>query len=251
MEEIKIDPQMAEIIETVWKDPAIQATHELRHEYQLQDSAQYFFEKIKKIGEPGYIATIEDHLRIRAPTTGVTENSFTISGNKFRMFDVGGQRSERKKWIHCFDNVNSVLFVVSLSAFNQTLYEDSKTNRLVEALELFNYIANLEFFEKTSIILFLNKRDLFEDKIKVYPITDCPALQHFDGDTTSFAETTEFIRDEFINLNETPKTIYSHVTCATDKSQVTVVFNSVKDTILKQSLDSAIPGWRDDDFNEG
>eukprot|EP00954_Amorphochlora_amoebiformis_P012876 1008460-Amorphochlora_amoeboformis.AAC.1 len=162
MEEIKIDPQMAEIIETVWKDPAIQATHELRHEYQLQDSAQYFFEKIKKIGEPGYIATIEDHLRIRAPTTGTENTGTTIvfplvvivvyafrvhnlkdqysrNLNPNRMFDVGGQRSERKKWIHCFDNVNSVLFVVSLSAFNQTLYEDSKTNRLVEVTTILHH----------------------------------------------------------------------------------------------------------------
>ena len=46
------------------------------------------------------------------------------------MVDVGGQRSERRKWIQCFDNVTSVLFIISLSEFNQVLIEDNLTNRL-------------------------------------------------------------------------------------------------------------------------
>ena len=41
------------------------------------------------------------------------------------MFDVGGQRSERKKWIHCFENVTSIIFCVALSEYDQTLLEES------------------------------------------------------------------------------------------------------------------------------
>jgi len=96
-------------------------------------------------------------------------------------------------------------------------------------------------------MLFLNKRDLFADKILQYPITDCPALKHYTGDTSSFEDTTNFIATQFVQLNKTPKEIYIHITCATDHKNVDFVFNSVKDTILKQQLDSAIPGWRDDD----
>jgi guanine nucleotide-binding protein subunit alpha len=40
------------------------------------------------------------------------------------MFDVGGQRSERKKWIHCFENVNCLLFLVAISGYDQCLVED-------------------------------------------------------------------------------------------------------------------------------
>jgi hypothetical protein len=40
------------------------------------------------------------------------------------MFDVGGQRSERKKWIHCFENVTAIVFLVALSEYDQMLYED-------------------------------------------------------------------------------------------------------------------------------
>ena len=79
-------------------------------------------------------------------------------------FDVGGQRNERRKWIHCFDNVDCVVFVASLSEFDQHLYEDETKNRLEEALELFAQISNSKWFASTALILFLNKKDLFEKK---------------------------------------------------------------------------------------
>ena len=107
---------------------------------------------------------------------------------------MGGQRSERKKWIHCFQNVDCVLFCVALSAYNQTLREDSEVvrllikikmmwpfaflllcpqNRLQESLRLFGSILNNRWFASTSIMLILNKRDLFEQKIKESPLTVC------------------------------------------------------------------------------
>ena len=83
------------------------------------------------------------------------------------MYDVGGQRNERKKWIHCFEGVTAVIFVAAISEYDQKLFEDASTNRMVEALDLFEDICNNAFFVKSSLILFLNKRDLFEEKIKV------------------------------------------------------------------------------------
>jgi hypothetical protein len=58
------------------------------------------------------------------------------------MYDVGGQRNERKKWIHCFDDVTAVIFVASLSEYDQVLYEDHTVNRMDEAVTLFADIAN-------------------------------------------------------------------------------------------------------------
>ncbi len=55
---------------------------------------------------------------------------------------MGGQRNERKKWIHCFDDVTAVIFVAALSEYDQTLFEDSTTNRLLGAVELFGEICN-------------------------------------------------------------------------------------------------------------
>lgn len=48
-----------------------------------------------------------------------------------RMVDVGGQRSERRKWIHCFENVTSIIFLVALSEYDQILFEsDNEVNSI-------------------------------------------------------------------------------------------------------------------------
>lgn len=76
-----------------------------------------------------YLPTEQDLLRTRIKTTGITEVLFELKGLTFRVIDVGGQRSERKKWIHCFDNVNAIIFISSLSEYDQTLREDNCTVR--------------------------------------------------------------------------------------------------------------------------
>ena len=55
---------------------------------------------------------------------GITETIFDLGQLTYRMFDVGGQRSERKKWIHCFENVTCLLFLVAISGYDQCLVED-------------------------------------------------------------------------------------------------------------------------------
>lgn len=91
----------------------------------------------------------------------------------FRMFDVGGQRSERKKWIHCFEGVTAIIFCVALSGYDLVLAEDEEMNRMIESMKLFDSICNSKWFVETSIILFLNKKDLFEEKIVRSPLTIC------------------------------------------------------------------------------
>ena len=171
----------------ILQDQGIQETFEHRSEFQLIDSCTYFCDRIDELVAKNYIPSKQDVLRShtfdfwgfvltstfsflffrsRASTTGIVEESFEIDGNQFKMFDVGGQRNERKKWIHCFENVTAVLFVASISDYNQTLYEDESTNRMMEALSLFEEICNSKWFKNTAMILFLNKRDIFAEKIK-------------------------------------------------------------------------------------
>lgn len=99
---------------------------------------------------------------------------FTITNlSLYRMFDVGGQRSERKKWIHCFEGVTAIIFCVALSGYDLVLAEDEEMNRMIESMKLFDSICNSKWFVETSIILFLNKKDLFEEKIPRSPLTIC------------------------------------------------------------------------------
>lgn len=129
-----------------------------------------YFDSIDRIAQPNYLPTDQDVLRSRVKTTGITETTFIIGDLTYRMFDVGGQRSERKKWIHCFENVTTILFLVAISEYDQLLLEDETVNRMQEALTLFDSICNSRWFVKTSIILFLNKIDRFREKLPVSPM---------------------------------------------------------------------------------
>jgi len=152
-------------IQQLWADPGVQLTwRKHRSKFQVEDSARHFFESIERITESSYCPNDEDVLLARIRTTGIVEQELKIKGNVFQIFDVGGQRNERKKWIHCFENVTGVLFLVSLSAYDQTLYEDDTTNRMKEALGLFKNICNSRWFKDAAMILFLNKKDLFQEK---------------------------------------------------------------------------------------
>lgn len=189
----------------------------------MLDSAQYFFQNLDRITQADYTPTVDDLLRCRAKTTGIQELHLEIEKHKFMyrflpplrlctsplliclllsIVDVGGQRSERKKWIHCFQDVTAVLFFVALSEYDLSLYEDEETNRMHESLKLFDEICNSKWFSAIPIVLFLNKKDLFEDKIKKVNIT--VAFPDYDG-PQAFKEASEYIQDQFIALNGTPR----------------------------------------------
>jgi guanine nucleotide-binding protein subunit alpha len=79
---------------------------------------------LDRFWDRNYVPTDQDLLRSRLRTTGITETIFDLGQLTYRMFDVGGQRSERKKWIHCFENVSCLLFLVAISGYDQCLVED-------------------------------------------------------------------------------------------------------------------------------
>lgn len=74
-----------------------------------------YFDNIARLVQAGYVPSDLDILRSRVKTTGITEIKLDIHGTIYRMMDVGGQRSERKKWINCFQDVQVLLFVLAIS----------------------------------------------------------------------------------------------------------------------------------------
>lgn len=229
---------LAKDIDKLWNDNGIRKTFERRNEFQLDDSAPYYFNDLARISSPDYLPSEQDVLRSRVKTTGIVETEFKLNNQSVKMIDVGGQRNERKKWIHCFENVTAVLFVAGISEYDQMLYEDEHTNRMDEALTLFDEICNSRWFRETAIILFLNKSDLFAEKIKTVPLTVC--FPEYAGDAGDYSQGVEFLSEEFENKNRNPdKHIYLHVTCATDTENIAVVFNAVKDIVIRKSLNEA------------
>ncbi|XP_031420047.1 guanine nucleotide-binding protein G(i) subunit alpha-1-like [Clupea harengus] len=227
--------ELSGIICRLWMDGGVQSCFSRSREYQLNDSAAYYLNDLNRISSGSYIPTQQDVLRSRVKTTGIVETHFSFKDLHFKMFDVGGQRSERKKWIHCFEGVTAIIFCVSLSDYDLVLAEDEEMNRMHESMKLFDSICNNKWFTETSIIMFLNKKDLFEGKIRTSPLTIC--YPDYTGGNT-FEDAAAYIQCQFEDLNKRKDTkeVYTHFTCATDTKNVQFVFDAVTDVIIKNNL---------------
>ncbi|KAI9303506.1 G-alpha protein [Cunninghamella echinulata] len=227
--------ELVEAIAALWDDPAVKECVSRSNEFQLNDSAKYYFDSILRIGQPNYIPSDQDVLRSRVKSTGITETTFVIGDLTYRMLDVGGQRSERKKWIHCFENVTALVFLVAISEYDQVLFEDESVNRLSESLTLFDSICNSRWFIKTSIILFLNKIDLFAEKIVKSPMS-----RYFDDYTGGdrYEAACQYLLQRFVSLNTRADTkqVYTHFTCATDTKQITFVMSAINSIVVHENL---------------
>mmetsp|Transcript_16366 Transcript_16366/g.25862 ORF Transcript_16366/g.25862 Transcript_16366/m.25862 type:complete len:351 (-) Transcript_16366:916-1968(-) len=227
---------VADDIECLWGHEAIKQAYSNRSNLGIADSAPHFLDDLERIRAPNYRPTPTDILLARIPTTGMRDKKFTISGSVFNIFDVGGQRSERNKWIHCFDTVHGILFVASLSCYDQNLFEDNELNAMDEALELFDIVVNSRYFLQASMMLFLNKCDLFAQKIKVKPLTIC--FPEYDGDN-QYDDCIEYITERFkqqMTSKRDAKSLYTHVTCATDRNNVKKVFDDVQHAVVTNAL---------------
>lgn len=232
-----VNKELMQAWNTIWKfDASLKRTLAQRTKFQLLDSAEYYFGRLEDIADPDYIPSEDDVMRTRIKTTGIIETEFIINETKFAMFDVGGQRSERKKWMHCFEDVTAVLFVAAMSEFDQVLEEDDDTNRIDEALDLFNQTCNDKWLRNTAMILFLNKSDLLEKKLESSRFSDYDPGYEGANTMEEVAARIELMFKQQ-NLNK-KRPVYAHITCATNPENVKHVFNSVKDIILTRSLQS-------------
>lgn len=232
-----MNPRLAKSMKSIWADAGVQQCFARSNEFQLNDSASYFLNSLDRMSRHDYIPSQEDVLRTRVKTTGIIETMFTYRGLHFRIFDVGGQQSEQSKWIHCFEGVTAIIFCVALSEYDLNLYEDERINRMQESLRLFEKICTNKLFDDTCIILFLNKRDLFKEKICRSPLTR--AFPEYRG-SHDFYEASHYIKNKFLAIGKNQishgKEIYAHFTCATDNSNMEFVFNAVTDIILSNNL---------------
>ncbi|XP_056146290.1 guanine nucleotide-binding protein subunit alpha-14-like [Lampris incognitus] len=223
-------------IKNVWNDHGVQRCYDRRREFHLSDSAKYYLSDLDRIAAPFYIPTLQDILRVRVPTTGIIEYLFDLRTVVFRMVDVGGQRSERRKWIHCFEKVTSIIFLAALSEYDQVLYESENDNRLEESKALFRTIVTYPWFQESSIILFLNKTDLLEEKITNSHLADYfPAYKGPQRDAEAAKKfILKMYEDQHIGRQ---RPLYKHFTCATDTENIRFVFKAVKDTLFRENLE--------------
>ncbi|CUM67712.1 uncharacterized protein PRCAT00005417001 [Priceomyces carsonii] len=232
--EEQFSPKIAGIIDHIYKVQEVQNFIKYQQgNFYFVDSSDYFLSDVKRFAQPDYIPTVNDILRTRKKTSGIFDFRFQMSGLNIHMYDVGGQRSERRKWIHCFDNVTLIIFCVALSEYDQVLLEENNQNRLEESLALFDSVVNSRWFSRTSIVLFLNKIDVFSKKLPYSPLEN-----HFPDYTggDNINKAAKYILWRFTQLNRSGLSIYPHVTQATDTSNIQLVFAAVRESILENAL---------------
>eukprot|EP00970_Alexandrium_tamarense_P006253 scaffold1058_cov268-Alexandrium_tamarense.AAC.9 len=186
-----------------------------RSAVNIIDSHKDYLNDIPRIASPDYRPSTQDVIIARVRTTHVVMEKYRIDGIDFEMYDVGGQRSERRKWIDCFDQVTAVIFVAALSEYDQTLAEAKRTNRMVEALELF-------------------RSDIFAEKIMHSDIAAQRPFCDYAGPTKDFDHGVLYFIQKFKDclIDDEFNDSFIHVTCATDTNNMEFVLDSTRTIIM-------------------
>jgi len=243
IEELKDDslsPELCAHITRLWKEDALKLTFRCRNQFQIDTSASYALDNIDRImgnktKESGQIS-FQDILHARVRTTGIVETEANIGSLMFLVRDVGGPRNERKKWIHCFENLSIIMFVVGLGEYDGVLYEDDDTNRLKEDLDLWEDIVNSRWFTTTPFLLLMNKYDIFEEKIPEIPLRDY--LPSYTGENSVHA-CYDFIVSEFMKrIRGNKDRIFVHHTNALNSEQMKQIFGTIPNV-----LEKCLPGF--------
>lgn len=177
---------------------------------------------------------------------GMRDKKFTIKGTVFNVFDTGGQRSERSKWIHCFDSTHCLIYVASLDHWDYNLYEENDLNAMMEQIDCFDLLVNSRYFRNAKIVLLLNFSDLFAEKIgnkkSGKSISVCfEDYEDWKADHGSkyggeYATSLEFIKQKFKSKMPNNQELFIHVTCAIDKNNIKKVFDDIHHLIITSML---------------
>jgi guanine nucleotide-binding protein G(i) subunit alpha len=240
---VEVTDEEAADLNTIHADPNFIAAIARSSEFQLQDCWKTYVEALRSYpawGSAKWLPSISDCVAARVRTSGIQQEDIVLDNVTFKIFDVGGQRAERRKWVSCFDSVTGVIFVASCSEYDQVLFEDKSKNRLEESIELFGEMCNHVSFVSTPFILFLNKKDLFDKKFMIQgiPLNATGKFPNAPKGTNDAKAALEWIQKQFLSQNKTTRKIFVHVTTAVDPDNVKRVFDACKQILLSQAMNA-------------
>ena len=157
-----------------------------------------FFERLDRILSSSYIPTNQDVLQFRFRTTGITKKDL-LCDLDYNIWDVGGARKERRKWIHCLQGLDVIIFSVDISAYDLQMFEDDNINVMQEDLQLFESICKSRQLRKTVVLLSLNKVDSLQRKLAIRPFDDY--FEDFDSDRLNLEDVMAYIETRFLDVN--------------------------------------------------
>lgn len=216
-----------------------------RSRANIIDGHKLFLDDLDRIADPNYLPTQEDILHSRTRTTAITTERYKVDGVEFEVYDVGGQRAFRRKWFDCFHDMTAVIFVAGLSDYDQHMSEAKLTrkNRMEDSLELFQSICTIPAFEDTPVMLFLNKKDIFMEKIMYSDIAAQRPFSDYNGPPKDFNRGISYFMQKFkhclastVDQSFKFSEEYMYVTCATDTELTKKILDTVSREILKENM---------------
>ncbi|KAI9000626.1 G-protein alpha subunit [Trametes punicea] len=232
-------------IKELWALPAVKKLRD-RRRLKLEEWAEYFLNNIERVSAPGYIPTIEDILHARIQTMGVAEHVFDMSVHgrsvRWHLFDVGGARGQRHTWIPYFDDATAIIFLAPVSAFDQYLDEDPKTNRIDDSLQLFKHICSNELLKRAHLVLFLNKTDVLKAKLAA-GVKVNKYITSYGDRANEYDAVVAYFKAHFTQVhrrnNESNRVLFTHLTSAVNTKAMQSIITDVRDSIFRGYLKSA------------
>jgi len=243
----EIDDGVGGLIEKVWNNKKMKKNYQNIEVYlQIPTNSPHFWKNAETIFHEDYVPTKDDIILAKIRTIGIQETHFVLNDIKFLLVDVGGQRSERRKWLHCFNNINAVIFLTAIDEYDgKVLEEDNHTNRLLDSLSLFEKLSESSWFETVPFILFLNKMDLFTSKIKYKPLEEVfddfsqvIEENHFDKEN-KLSQSTFYMKHLFLKRFK-GSNLFPFETNSTDEKICQNVFTSIREDIIMKKLQNII-----------
>ncbi|KAH7886276.1 guanine nucleotide binding protein, alpha subunit [Phlebopus sp. FC_14] len=230
----------------LWKDASVKQRLRER-ELRLEESSGFFLDEIKRITALRYFPTDQDVLKARLKTMGVVEHSFSIPDSQrhnmeWKVYDVGGARNQRNAWAPYFDDVNAIIFLAPISAFDQVLAEDPKVNRVEDSLLLWKSLVSNKLLMNVSIVLFLNKIDLLQAKLKS-GVRLKDHMPHYGDKPNDYESVSQYFYNNFGSLHREfsvnkSREIKIHFTSVTDTRRTATIIHNVRDIIITANLKS-------------
>ncbi|KAH7330741.1 guanine nucleotide-binding protein alpha-2 subunit [Rhizoctonia solani] len=240
--------ELLQPLQDLWGDLGAQKGWSRANEAALPENLEYFFGDLPRVFQPGYLPTTQDIIWCRAPTTGTAERMFKLRGKELNLVEVGGQRFARRQWVHCFHDVPAIMFVVSLSGYDQCMFENPGVNRMKDAMDTWNVICDSKYFRSTNIILLFNKDDLFSEKVKKSPIKRY--FSDYEGPEGDAVAGRKYFLRQFLKLSKlSSKTPQDDVPSERDsppphKREIYTHFtNATSDTALSRVVMTAVEGY--------
>jgi len=240
------DDQFHKRILALWADTSIQQIFLDRHRYQLSCVAHmdYLVDNVERFAKPGFIPTNEDILYARQRTAGSSRTVIKKDKITWEMIDCGGQTGERKKWeVIINEGLTAMIFFIGLDEYNMVSAEDKNLTKMDVARSVFSEVANSDATRGVTKLLFLNKEDLFKEKManKVQFAEFQKAFPEYteDNDPETAAQfVAKKFQSEIADENEH---VHHHVICALDTNAMSVVFEAVKDDIFSKKMAKLFP----------